>query len=154
MQLTPFTKRDFETLYNFMQPIWEETYGDILSKEQIFFLLDKYFSPDGLRHYRALGYQYYKIDKIGVLVTVEKNDSIYIDKLYLPPKAREKQYPTFVFNELLKHGKDLTLNVNQNNARAVRCYLKNGFCIEETIEIPLGNGMTNCDYVMRKKATV
>ena len=45
MQLTPFTKRDFETLYNFMQPIWEETYGDILSKEQIFFLLDKYFPP-------------------------------------------------------------------------------------------------------------
>jgi AraC-like DNA-binding protein len=150
MQLTPFTEKDFEELYDFMKPIWEETYADILSAQQLQFLLDKYFSADGVQHYRNLGYQYRKIDDVGVLVFVEKEDYIYIDKLYLIPNARGKKYPAFVFNELLAFGKDITLNVNQQNTRAVKCYLKNGFIIERTENIHLGDGMINCDYIMRK----
>ena len=82
---------------------------------------------------------------------MEKQTEIYIDKLYLTPAMRGKNYPASVFAELLKKGKDLTLNVNQNNARAVRCYTKNGFEAEEKQEIQLGRGMANYDYFMRKK---
>ena len=153
MKLIEFTEKDFDELYTFMQPLWLETYGEILPKAQIIFLLDKYFSTEGLTYYRAQGYRYYKIDQIGVLTIVEKTDSIYIDKLYLQPQARGKNYPSLIFTELLKGGKDITLNVNQSNARAVNCYLKNGFIIDEKTDIDLGNGMINCDYVMRKKAT-
>lgn len=150
MCLRDFTEADFEKLYDFMAPIWEETYGDFLQAQQIKLLLDKYFSKDGLQHYRNLNYQYRLIDDVGVLVFVEKEDYVYIDKLYLSPAARGKQYPAFVFNELLRLGKDLVLNVNQKNARAVKCYLKNGFVIERTEDIYLGDGMINCDYIMRK----
>ncbi len=152
MQLTPFTKEDFSSLYSFMQPIWLETYGDFLPEKQIQLLLDKYFSPAGLQHFQNLGYRYFKIDNEGVLVYVEKENELYIDKLYLPPSMRGKNYPASVFAELLTHGKDLTLNVNQNNRRAVQCYLKNGFIIAEEQRIDLGNGMVNVDYFMRKKA--
>lgn len=151
MTLIPFSETDFENLYSFMRPLWLDTYSDIIPKEQIEFLLDKYFSPHSLKKFRALNYEYRKIENAGVLVYVEKETEVYIDKLYLSPNARGKNLPAFVFKELLKIGKDLTLNVNQSNERAVRCYLKNGFVVEKKIDIDLGNGMINCDFVMRKK---
>lgn len=151
MKLTAFTKKDFETVYDFMRPLWLETYGAILPKQQIEFLLNQYFSLEALDCFRAKGYQYRKIDDVGVLVFVERETEVYIDKLYLLPSARGKGYPPQIFNELLTLGKDLVLNVNQGNERAVHCYQKNGFIIDEKIAIQLGHGMVNYDFVMRKR---
>ena len=153
MELKPFTQTDFDTLYDFMKPLWLDTYA-FLPKAQVLFLLDKYFSLPRLKHYQEEGYRYYKIDDVGVLVFVEKDDCIYIDKLYLLPTARGQGYPEFVFQALSAYKKDILLNVNQNNARAVACYLKNGFIIDEKQEIVLGDGMINYDYVMRKQRSV
>ncbi len=150
MLLRKFQKEDFACLRSFMTPLWHETYGKIIPKEQIDFLLEKYFSEPALVAFQAKGYEYYKIDETGVLVYVERETELYIDKLYLPSSMRGKGYPQRVFSELLKHGKPLRLNVNQANERAVQCYLKNGFQIVQKIDINLGNGMTNCDYVMER----
>ena len=152
MKLIPFSENDYSSLYDFMHPIWLETYGGFLPEEQILFLLDKYFSPANIPNFRAQGYEYYKVDDVGVLVIVERETEVYLDKLYLSPASRGKGYAKFVFDELIKRGKDITLNVNQSNARAVACYKKNGFVVDKTIDIPLGGGMVNQDYVMRKKA--
>ena len=150
--LIEFTQQDFDGLYDLMHPIWHETYGDILPSAQIDFLLDKYFSAKGLNAYRMQGYEYFRIDNAGVLVIQERSREIYLDKLYLLPAARGKGYPQKVFAELLKRGKDILLNVNQGNQRAVKCYQKNGFIIDEVLDIKLGDGMVNQDYIMRKKA--
>ena len=150
--LKTFDEQDFDGLYAFMFPIWHEVYGAILPREQIDFLLDKYFSKTALTAYRARGYEYFHVDTVGVLVIEERENEVYLDKLYLLPTARGKGYPQQVFTELLRRKKDILLNVNQANERAVRCYQKNGFVIDETVEIALGNGMINRDYVMRKKA--
>lgn len=144
-----FSEEDFEGLYDFMRPLWLDTYGSILPVEQIEFLLKKYFSPEGLAHFRSKGYRYQKIGEAGVLVTVEKPDSIYVDKLYLLPSQRGHGYAKAVFDELKTQEKDITLNVNQANERAVKCYLKNGFVIERKTDVLLENGMVNCDYEMR-----
>ena len=152
MKLIPFQETDYLSLRAFMQPLWLETYGGFLPKKQIELLLDKYFSTSGIARYRSEGYEYFKVDDVGVLVICERATDVYLDKLYLLPSARGKGYASFVFDELLKRGKDITLNVNQNNARAVACYQKNGFTVEKQVENPLGGGMFNHDYVMRKKA--
>lgn len=151
MKLTPFSEQDFDNLYDFMRPIWLETYGQVLPHDQLEYLLDKYFSKDGVRVYRDLGYEYRKIDDVGVLVYVDKGEYTYMDKLYLAPCGRGKGYPKLVFEYLLSLGKDVVLNANQRNARAVKCYLKNGFSIEREELVDLGNGMFNPDYVMRKR---
>ncbi len=151
MELTPFTQSDFDTLYDFMQPLWLDTYGGFLPTAQIQLLLDKYFSPSSLQDFQKKGYRYYKIEKDGVLVFVEREEDVYIDKLYLSPSVRGKNYPALIFEWLAKLGKDLTLNVNQNNVRAVKCYKKNGFEVVEKQAIDLGNGMVNYDYFMKRK---
>ena len=150
MKLTPFTELDFDNLYAFMRPVWLETYGNILPKDQLEYLIEKYFSKDGVQTYRNLGYEYRKIDDVGVLVYVDRGDYTYMDKLDLAPSGRGKGYPKLVFDYLLSLGKDVVLNANQKNERAVKCYLKNGFVIEKEELVDLGNGMFNPDYVMRK----
>ena len=154
MQLIPFTNDDFKGLYDFMQPLWLKTYGEILPREQILFLVDKFFSKEGLRYYVEQGYQYRKIDDVGVVVFVERENETYMDKLYLLPCARGKGYPAFVFDELAKSGKDVALSVNQANARALKCYIKNGFEVERAVDVDLGNGMVNHDFLMRRKKKV
>ena len=151
MKLTAFTKEDFEHLYEFMHPLWHETYGEILPKEQIDFLLDKYFSKDGIAYYLSQGYEYYKLDDIGVLVYVQREADVYMDKLYLLPEGRGKGYPMYAFNHMSSFGKDVRLSVNQANKRAFRCYQKNGFVIEKDVEVVLENGMINHDYIMIRR---
>ena len=152
MKLLPFSEEDFSSLYDFMSPIWHETYRNVIPTRQIDFLLEKYFSADGIAHFRSLGYRYYKLlddDLCGVVVICEKDGATYLDKLYLPSEKRGKGYASFVFSTLLDMGRDILLNVNQGNARAIACYQKNGFVIEAEERIPLDDGMVNIDYRMR-----
>ena len=152
MRLSEFNEQDFLTIKDFMTPLWYSTYGGIIPNEQIALLIEKYFSDDGLRHFRSEGYEYFKLvdgETVGIVVICEKDGATYLDKLYLTEQSRGKGYASFVFSELLRLGRDITLNVNQGNARAVRCYEKNGFVIEEEQYIDLGGGMVNKDYRMR-----
>lgn len=149
--LTPFTEQDFEGLYDFMLPIWKDTYKDVISNEQIEFLVNKYFQRENVATFLRKGYEYFKILDDGVLIFLEREDDVFLDKLYLSKKLRGQNIPPLVFDFLLSRKKDITLNVNQGNKRAVNCYLKNGFKIEVTHDVVLENGMINKDYVMRKK---
>ena len=156
MQLTLLTEQEFSLLRDFMSPLWHETYGGFLPAAQIDFLLDKYFSKDGLQFYRGAGYEYRNIiddngKRAGVVVYVDRENDTYMDKLYLLPFARGKGIPAFVFDYLCSFGKDVRLSANQKNQRAIKCYTKNGFEIEQKIDIPLGHGMVNCDYILCKK---
>ena len=154
MNITKFAENDFLLIRDFMMPIWHKTYA-FLPHEQVELLLEKYFSPEGLSHYRAEGYQYYKLTEgnvpLGIVVYCIKGNDTYLDKLYLTEGARGRGYAQLVFEWLLSFGHDVTLNVNQSNERAVACYKKNGFFVEGEELIDLGGGMVNRDYNMRLK---
>ena len=157
MRIKPFEKTDYDELYRFMEPLWKETYGKILPEKQIDFLLGHYFSADAVKEFLGKGYRYFRLEEdgklCGVTVICDGSDgSIYLDKLYLAEDCRGKGYAAEVFSYLLDSGKDITLNVNQKNAGAIKCYTKNGFTVEREEEIVLEDGMINKDYVMRLKA--
>ena len=153
MCVKPFTEKDYSSLYDFMKPLWLETYGEILPQKQILLLLDKYFSPNAITQFREKGYEYKRLGDGGVLIFVERENEVFMDKLYLQPHLRGKGYATLAFSEMEKRGKDIVLAVNRKNLRALSAYKKNGFVIEKEGEVDLGNGMINYDYIMRKKAS-
>lgn len=156
MQLENFEREDYDTLYAYMLPMWQETYAGIVSPAHLDALMQKYFAPSAVEAFREKGYRYEKITdggrKIGAVVTVPRGNDTYLDKLYVNADARGKGAAAFVFRALRERGRDVTLNVNRQNHRAVRCYLKNGFTVEAAQEIPIGDGMVNSDYVMRLSA--
>ncbi len=155
MEILAFEEQDYTSLYAFMQPLWLETYGDILPEKQIRHLVEYYFSPDGIAAFRKQGYEYFKLcekeEIVGVLVFLEREKYVYLDKLYLLPTARGKEYPALAFAFMQTRQKPIRLNVNRANERAIKCYQKNGFKIIAREKIELGNGMINQDYVMQKR---
>lgn len=154
MEILAFEEQDYTSLYAFMQPLWVETYGDILPARQIDFLLEKYFAPEAINAFRRQGYEYFKLcegqEIIGALVFLEREKHVYMDKLYLLPTARGKGYPALAFAFMQTRDKAIRLNVNRANERAVKCYQKNGFEIIAREKIELGDGMVNYDYLMQK----
>ena len=149
--LTKLTEEEYGALYAVMRPIWLDTYS-FLPIEQIELLLNKYFSQEGIKLYLSKGYEYYGINGEGLLVICEREDCIYIDKLYVYPQNRGKGLASLTIKYLIaKRKKCLMLNVNRNNLVAVNCYLKNGFKVIKEEVIPLGNGLINYDYVMKKE---
>ncbi len=143
-----FTTKDFCSLYDFMRPLWFETYSKIIPSEQIEFLLDKYFKAENIEKFKAEGYEYFSLFEQGVLVFVERETEVFMDKLYLLPSARGKGIATKAFEFMLSRKKPIKLNVNQQNQRALKCYLKNGFKIIEEKDVILENGMINKDYIL------
>ena len=152
-----FEEKDFAALRAFMTPIWKKTYA-FLPEDQVELLLDKYFSPEGIARYIGEGYEYFRIlldgAFAGVLVIVEREAEVYLDKLYLDEGARGQGVPAEIFDLLAKRGKDIALNVNRQNVPAVRCYLKNGFAVAEEQEIVLENGKINHDYRMVRASNI
>ena len=155
MEILAFEEQDYTALRAFMQPLWQETYQPILPLEQIDYLVEHYFAPEAIEHFRKLGYEYFKLceneQTVGVLVFLERESYVFMDKLYLLPSARGKDYPAQAFAFMHTRKDTIRLNVNQANERAVRCYQKNGFEIILREQIQLGNGMVNHDYIMQKK---
>ena len=151
MELVSFKNDDYKQLYDFMRPLWLETYSDCIPNHQILYLLDHYFNINSIDEFLKKGYKYYHIYdnvNIGVVVYYEYEDGIYLDKLYILPEFRGKGYPKAIFNLLLNIKNRITLNVNQKNKRAVACYFKEGFKIKEEQIIDLGEGMVNIDYLL------
>lgn len=141
---------ELKGLYEYMYPLWMDTYS-FLPKNQVKLLLDKYFTYENILQYVKNGYEYYNLNNAGVLVFVEQKDALYVDKLYVLPEMRGKNYPHKAFEFLSKRKKPLILNVNINNKRAVNCYLKNGFKIIKKVDIDLGHGFINSDYIMKRE---
>ena len=133
--------------------IWNETYKNILPQEQIDLLLSKYFEINSIKEYVKEGYEYTLFEHmnnfIGFGACIEKDDYIFIDKIYLIKSFRRKGIAKKFINNLLDfYKKPAKLNVNQKNTEAINAYKSMGFTIEREEIIELGNGLRNIDFVM------
>ena len=143
------------------EDIWPQYYGEIISMEQIHFMLSKLYNIDALAEAKRNGERFFIIykgaDPIGYfsIMPLANNEQIFkLPKLYLYPAYRGKgfgaQMLAFAENEAKKMGAtELTLNVNRNNP-SFEFYKKRGYAVAETVDIPFGSYYLN-DYVMIKK---
>ena len=133
--------------------IWNETYKNILPQEQIDLLLSKYFEINSIKEYVKEGYEYTLFEHmnnfIGFGACIEKDDYIFIDKIYLIKSFRRKGIAKQYISNLQElYKKPAKLNVNQKNIDAINAYKAIGFTLEREEIIELGNGLQNIDFVM------
>jgi ribosomal protein S18 acetylase RimI-like enzyme len=142
---------------------WQVTYKEILSAEQMDYMLHLFYDEDALQKQIAQGHQF--------ILAVENNedvgfasyslkeneeDVIYkLDKIYVHPNQQGKSIGKILLNYIIndiktKNAFGLELNVNRHN-RALHFYQKNGFEIIKEEDIDIGNGYFMNDYVMLKK---
>jgi ribosomal protein S18 acetylase RimI-like enzyme len=138
---------------------WQATYCNIISQEQIDYMLNLFYSQKGIEQQinDTANHFLVAIEKdvlVGYCHCFEKKGHFYISKIYVHPSTQGKGIGQLLLNTLEKQATDLNfsiieLNVNRNNP-AKDFYLKNGFTIIETIDIPLDKFWLN-DYIMQKE---
>ena len=154
---------DVEVIRKIAFETWWPTYGEILSPEQISFMLEKIYSPNNIinelshsdieylllleEDRRPVAFASYSPRK-------DEPEIFKLHKLYCLPETQGKGYGRIlidhVFEKVAAAGKiALDLNVNKYN-KALGFYEKMGFKVIQEEDIPVGPYFMN-DYVMRKE---
>ena len=142
--------------------VWEPTYGDILSSEQLKYMFEWMYSVESLERQIRNGHTFfllYEIEEVIGYVSIEKEDKerYHLQKIYLIPEKQGKGLGKLLIQKAesfvreCEPGKKiaLVLNVNRNN-KAFDFYTKQGFQIESEGDFPIGNGYYMNDYIMIK----
>ena len=139
--------------------IWPLAYGEILSRAQLDYMIDKFYNKNALRELMQKGHIFYLAqdvdDKYVGFVSYELNSEpnrTKIHKIYVLPDTQRRGFGRYFF-ELVKekaienHQKAIFLNVNKFN-KAIHFYTKLGFTKVKDEVITIGNGYVMDDYVM------
>lgn len=156
---------DTETIRRLAEETWWPTYGPILAKEQISFMLNEIYAADKISKQLETGEQTFLLlleaDEPVAFAAYSPRDEdpeIYkLHKLYCLPKTQGKGYGKILINAVIDEvqiaGKHtLDLNVNRHN-KALTFYRKMGFEVAYEEDIAIGPYWMN-DFVMRKRLTV
>jgi ribosomal protein S18 acetylase RimI-like enzyme len=157
------TIKDLKIIQEIAHKTWPLTYGEILSKEQLDYMLNMIYSDEALTdQFQKKEQLFYLIsDSESVLgfIGIEhqyKNGAVTrIHKIYLLPETQGKGIGKIVIEEIEKlavenNSTALSLNVNRFN-NALRFYQKLGFEVTDEVDIEIGNGYLMEDYVMEKR---
>lgn len=157
------TTADIKTIQEIAQTTWPITYGTILSKEQLDYMMDLIYSEGALikqiQMQEQLFYLVYDTSLVIAFMAIEhgyKNEAVTrIHKIYLLPETQGKGIGRTIIDEIVKlayqnNSKLLSLNVNRFNP-ALSFYEKIGFEIAAEENIDIGNGYLMEDYRMEKK---
>ena len=148
----------FETIQNLAYEIWPSYYANIISLDQIEYMLRLLYSEEALIEQTQKGQRFFSVvskeQAVGFIgLTLHGDRRLKIDKLYLIEDCRGKGFGkkliTFIENEAKKlNVKSLFLNVNRFN-ESLLFYKKAGFEIIETKDIPFGPFWLN-DFILSK----
>ncbi|MBL7748249.1 MAG: GNAT family N-acetyltransferase [Chitinophagaceae bacterium] len=154
------TTEDIELIRELTFQVWPQTYANILSPQQIDYMLDMMYSQQSLQQQMESGAQfiivYEKEKPVGFASYQEMKPALYkLHKLYVLPSQQGKgtgrllvEYICTVITE--RKATALQLQVNRNN-NAKTFYEKLGFTVLEEIDLDIGGGFIMDDYVMEKK---
>lgn len=139
--------------------IWPVAYGEILSKSQLDYMIDKFYNEPALRELVQKGHVFYLAqddnDNYVGFVSYEINsepNKTKIHKIYVLPETQGtglgRQFFELVKEKAIEnHQKAIFLNVNKYN-NAIHFYTKLGFVKVKDEVIDIGNGYVMDDYVM------
>jgi len=162
IQITEATNQDYLLIQQIAHQTWPDTFGDILSQEQIAYMLEMMYSIPALTE---------QIEKQGYTFLLAKDEDKYLGfaayelnyqglaktklhKIYILPEAQGKGLGKILINHVAEIAQEnrstvLSLNVNRNNP-ATYFYEKIGFRKVAEENIPIGKGFYMEDFVMDK----
>lgn len=156
------SSNDYKTIQEIAHQTWPETYGEILSKEQLEFMLDAFYSIATLNdNVLSKGHHFLLAKEEDVVLgfasyehNYQKNNKTRIHKIYVLPKTQGKGVGNILISHIEKLAREnqstaLSLNVNRFN-NAYTFYRKKGFVVIEEVNIEIGHGYLMEDYVMEK----
>jgi ribosomal protein S18 acetylase RimI-like enzyme len=140
--------------------IWEEHYTPIIGVEQVEYMLNKFQSEAAIENQIKEGYQYSTVYfdgvPVGYLSIIQKENSLFLSKIYVLSSERGKGIGKFILNFIeqkairLKRS-SISLTVNINNTNSIKAYEKMGFVKIGELVADIGNGFVMDDFLFEKK---
>ena len=139
--------------------VWPQTYINILSVEQIDYMLEMMYSAESLEKQIREGCRFIIVyengNPAGFASYQEIEPGLWkLHKIYVLPNQQGKGTGKFMLNHTIsaikqQNANALQLQVNIHN-KAKDFYEKLGFSVIRTINLDIGNGYFMNDYVMEK----
>ncbi len=138
---------------------WPDTYGNILSAEQLEYMLNRFYNVETLHERLEAGSLFHIIRENDSILGFseircnEKEKLCKLHKLYVLPETQGKSIGKLLLNhafELAQQAgqKGIFLNVNRFN-KAKSFYEKLGFALVAEEDVDIGQGFYMNDYVMQ-----
>ncbi|MCW3124924.1 MAG: Acetyltransferase family [Bacteroidetes bacterium] len=150
------TESDIPLIRNLAEAIWWRHYPDMISDDQIAYMLEKMYSEASIGEQMQSGQHYTLIysgnDAVGYYAVSEKEPHhFFLNKFYVDTTKHRKGIGSAAFKNILKDCKgyeEIALQVNRRNVKAVNFYFKHGFTIAYAKDFDFGGGYTMDDFWM------
>lgn len=151
--------RDISMIHKLSLQIFPLTYQNILSVDQLNYMMDWMYSEKNLLKQMEDGHRYFiaYVDDLPagyVSIRQESKDIFHLEKLYVLREYQKKGLGKELFFHAIKMIKenhpekcDMHLNVNRKNV-ALEFYKRMGMTELESGDYPIGNGYFMNDYIM------
>lgn len=141
--------------------VWPQTYADILTMEQIIYMLEMMYSAASLKKQMTedgcrFVIIYNDSQPVGFASFAEEENTKWkLHKIYVLPDQQGKGTGKFLLNYVIDEIKkedatSLLLQVNRYN-KAKEFYERLGFSVIKIADFDIGNGFFMNDYVMERK---
>jgi GNAT superfamily N-acetyltransferase len=150
---------DLPTVRALAYEIWPVCYRDIISVQQIAYMLARMYSVEQLRADTEAGLAFDLLTEEGVPIGFasygpsESPAICKLHKLYLRPSHHGQGVGSLLLQHVIHMVKargfaKLVLNVNKQNTAAIAAYRRNGFLTQQDVVLDIGAGFVMDDYVM------
>ena len=161
MKLTKATENDIPLIQELARRSWENAYAEILSNEQMEYMLGTMYSYDEiLNHLQNSAYHYYLIldeneNSFEGFIGYEhgyEEGTTKLHRIYLVPESKGKGFGKealkFLTQKVQEHGdRRIILNVNKYNS-AQKFYESQGYRVYDEGVFDIGNNFVMDDYLM------
>lgn len=161
MKFIKATENDIPLIQDLARRSWENAYAEILSNEQMEYMLSTMYSAEEIgSHLQQPNYQYYLIqdetnDSFDGFIGYEnqyEEETTKLHRIYLIPESKGKGFgkeALAFLNEKVKESGDrrIILNVNKYNS-ARKFYESQGYKVFDEGIFDIGNGYVMDDYLM------
>ncbi|MEN9973300.1 MAG: hypothetical protein RIS20_1647 [Bacteroidota bacterium] len=159
MEIRFVEQTELHILETLARRIWPHTYSDIISTEQMEFMLNWMYSTETLSQQWRDGHEFYLISKdntdIGFIALEQAGHELKVNKVYVLPEIQGSGAGKQLMDKAIERAKaknctHIFLQVNRAN-KAKFFYDNLGFTIRSEEDFDIGNGFFMNDYVMELK---
>ena len=149
---------DIPLIRSLADRIWWRHYPAIITNDQIEYMLELMYSEQSITEQMQKHQNYTLIyadgEPVGYYAVSEKSPGhFFLHKFYIDTEKHRKGIGAAAFDHIkendCKNFKEITLQVNRRNIKAVNFYFKHGFVIDYIDDFDIGNGYTMDDFFMK-----
>ena len=157
ISFAPIKQGQFEYTYQLSKEIWYDNYRDMISVDQIEYMLNLMYNPERIKTEIEQGviweFVLYNNAIVGYLVYDLKPDNrVFLSKIYLKTTAQGLGIGKAAIERVKDFGRTnncraVYLTVNRNNPKGIRAYNRSGFKIIAEEDTDIGQGYIMDDYI-------